>query len=240
MKNFTRSIFFVILFLAISLIATNSAFANARWGIVGKSNEFYACEINNELFAYMQGKSFKADCPIPRSDLRYLHVLHVGFDGKTYEGEIVCHKVIANDLLEIFRQLYIRNYQIERITLVDDYGGDDEASMRANNTSAFNFRFINGTNKISKHGKGLAIDINPLQNPCVSKRKNGELLIEPATAKQYIDRTKDFTHKIDQDDPCYKIFKAHGYEWGGNWKSLKDYQHFELPTETIKKLHLAY
>ena len=237
----SRSFSFVALvFVTLTIIATNTAFANAKWGLTGKSKEFYACEIGDNLFAYMQGKSFKADCPVPRADLRYLHVLHIGFDGKIHEGEIVCHKAIASDLLEIFRELYKAKYQIERITLVDDYGADDETSMRANNTSSFNFRFISGTKRISKHGKGLAIDINPLQNPCVSKRNGGQLLIEPETAKAYTDRTKNFSHKIDHNDLCFKIFKAHGYEWGGDWKSLKDYQHFELPTEAIEKLHLAY
>ena len=163
---------------------------------------------------------------MPVSDLRYLHVLHVGFDGQTHEGEIICNKAIAEDLLEIFEALYEAGYQIEKIKLVDEYNAEDEASMADNNSSAFNFRFISHTTKISNHGKGMAIDINPLYNPYI-KTVNGNLNIEPANSSDYVDRTKDFPHKIDENDLAYQLFIAHGFSWGGAWSSSKDYQHFE-------------
>lgn len=165
---------------------------------------FYISKIPDDIFEKMQGKSYKADCTVPREDLRYLHVLHMGFDGQTKEGELVVNKAIAEDVLAIFRQLYEAEYPIEKVRLVDEYDADDEASMSDNNSSAFNFRFISHTTTISKHGLGMAVDINTLYNPYV-KTVNGKLSIEPANAKAYVDRSGDFPHKIDHDDLCYKL-----------------------------------
>ena len=188
--------------------------------------QFFISEIPDDIFEKMQGKSYKADCTLPRENLRYIHVLHVGFDNQVHEGELVVNKDIADDVLEIFKELYEAGYQIEKVRLVDEYDADDEASMSDNNSSAFNFRFISHTTKISKHGMGMAVDINTLYNPYV-KTVDGELSIEPANAADYVDRSKDFSHKIDHDDLCYKLFTEHGFEWGGDWTHSKDYQHFE-------------
>lgn len=188
--------------------------------------QFYISEIPDDIFEKMQGKSYKADCTLPRENLRYIHVLHVGFDNQVHEGELVVNKDIADDVLEIFKELYESGYQIEKVRLVDEYDADDEASMSDNNSSAFNFRFISHTTKISKHGMGMAVDINTLYNPYV-KTVDGELSIEPANGADYVDRSKDFSHKIDHDDLCYKLFTEHGFEWGGDWTHSKDYQHFE-------------
>ena len=163
---------------------------------------------------------------IGNDHLRYIHALHVGFDNQVHEGELVVNKDIADDVLEIFKELYESEYQIEKVRFIDEYDADDEASMSDNNSSAFNFRFISHTTKISKHGMGMAVDINTLYNPYV-KTVDGELSIEPANAADYVDRSKDFSHKIDHDDLCYKLFTEHGFEWGGDWTHSKDYQHFE-------------
>lgn len=190
-------------------------------------NSFYISEIPNEIFTLMQGKSYKDNCTVPYEDLRYIHILHKDFEGNTKEGELVVNRLIAEDILEIFRELYNQNYPIEKVKLVDEYNADDEASMSDNNSSAFNFRFISYTTTISKHGLGLAIDINTLYNPYV-KTVNGALNIEPANATEYVDRDKEFEHKIDHNDLCYRLFTEHGFEWGGDWSSAKDYQHFEV------------
>ncbi len=205
---------------------------------VEDTTNFYAVEFdeNSEIFSRIKGKSYKDDCTVPLSDLRYLHVVHVGFDGETHEGEIICNKYIAEDLLVIFEELYEAKYPIEKIKLVDEYDADDEKSMADNNSSSFNFRFISYTKKISKHGYGLAMDINTLYNPYV-KTVNGQLSIEPANAAAYVDRSKDFPYKIDKNDLAYKLFKEHGFEWGGAWKNSKDYQHFEVPDSVVKKLY---
>ena len=129
--------------------------------------QFYISEIPDDIFEKMQGKSYKVDCTLPRENLRYIHVLHVGFDNQLHEGELVVNKDIADDVLEIFKELYESGYQIEKVRLVDEYDADDEASMSDNNSSAFNFRFISHTTKISKHGMGMAVDINTLYNPYV-------------------------------------------------------------------------
>lgn len=188
--------------------------------------DFYISEIPDDIFEKMQGKSYKADCTVPRDELRYVHVLHMGFDGQTKEGELVVNKAIADDVLVIFEELYQADYPIEKVELVDAYNADDEESMSHNNSSAFNFRFISHTTKISKHGLGMAVDINTLYNPYV-KTVDGKLSIEPANATAYVDRSKDFPYKIDHDDLCYKIFKKYGFTWGGDWTHSKDYQHFE-------------
>ena len=129
--------------------------------------QFYISEIPDDIFEKMQGKSYKVDCTLPRENLRYIHVLHVGFDNQVHEGELVVNKDIADDVLEIFKELYESGYQIEKVRLVDEYDADDESSMSDNNSSAFNFRFISHTTKISKHGMGMAVDINTLYNPCL-------------------------------------------------------------------------
>lgn len=189
---------------------------------------FKAYPINDAIFARMQGKSFKQNCTMPRASLRYLRVLHRNTEGKTQLGEIVCNQSIANDLLDIFRNLYEAGYKIERITLIDDYNADDETSMRANNTSCFNFRVVSGTTKLSKHSQGLAIDINPLYNPYIHLN-NGK--VEPATGKPYAYNRANLRNVkvpiIDTKDLCYRLFIQHGFRWGGAWKTVKDYQHFE-------------
>ena len=190
------------------------------------ADDFYISEIPDDIFAKMQGKSYKEDCTVSREDLRYVHVRHMGFDGEAKDGELVVNKAIADDVLAIFEELYKADYPIEKVRLVDEYDADDEASMSDNNSSAFNFRFISHTTRISKHGLGMAVDINTRYNPYV-KTVDGKLSIEPANGADYVDRSKDFPHKIDHEDLCYKLFKEHGFTWGGDWTHSKDYQHFE-------------
>ena len=199
--------------------------------------DFKISKINDEIFERIKGKTFKNDCTLPRDDLRYLNLLHKDLNGKTLKGEMICNKYIAKDLITIFKKLYQSNYPIEKIRLMDEYEADDEKGMKDNNSSCFNFRFISHTNKISKHGLGLAVDINTLYNP-YHKIVEGKEVIEPSTGKPYLDRKKDFPYKIDENDLCYKLFTESGFIWGGNcWDDRKDYQHFEIPNETIEKLY---
>jgi len=202
-------------------------------------NAFYSTEITDELMERMRGKSWKDSCTLPREDLRYLHLLHRDLEGEIREGEMVCNVHIAETLLTIFRELFEAGYPIEKIRLVDEYDAVDELSMQDNNSSCFNFRFISYTTRVSKHGLGLAVDINPLYNPYV-KKVSGRLSIEPAAGAPYVDRSGEFPFKIDENDLCYRIFRAHGFEWGGSWKNSKDYQHFEVPTEIIRTWYPDY
>ena len=183
---------------------------------------FTSKSISDRVFDRMDGVSFGKDCTTKRKDLRYLRVLHRGFDGETHIGEIVCNKGIAKDLLYIFRQLYEEDYPIEKILLVDEYGGDDELSMEDNNSSCFNFRPVAGTGRLSQHAYGRAIDINPLYNPYITS--DGFV---PVNAGDYVDRSAKNPYKIDRKDLCYQLFDERGFTWGGSWNSVKDYQHFQ-------------
>ena len=197
-----------------------------------KEDPFYISPITDEIFERIKGKSFKDDCILPREDLRYLHVLHKDLDGLVHEGEMIVNVHIAEDVLDILKQLYEADYPIEKIRLVDEYDADDEASMEDNNSSSFNFRFISHTNRVSKHGLGLAVDINTLYNP-YTKIVDGERIVEPVTGEPYLDRSADFPYKIEEQDLCCQLFTEKGFEWGGSWEDRKDYQHFEIPTDQI-------
>ena len=190
---------------------------------------FYYEEISDAVFARMDDNSYKADCSVPLSDLRYVRVLYYGFDESVHIGELVVNKKIAQDMIEIFRGLYDAKYQIGKIVLVDDYGADDNLSMADNNTSAFNYRMVAGTSKLSNHALGLAIDINPLYNPWIYVL-DGKDIIDPPSGAQYADRSLGNPHYLDHDDLCYQLFIEHGFTWGGDWSSSKDYQHFSKTT----------
>ncbi len=190
--------------------------------------DFRADEIDDVVFERIKGLSYGGNCTVPLSDLRYLRILHYDARGEVARGEIICNRRISDDLLYIFRELFAAKYRIESVRLVDEFGADDTRSMINNNTSSFNFRYIAGTTRLSKHSLGLAIDINPLYNPYV-KRVGERLIVEPKEAMEYVDRTRDFPYKIDTTDLCYKLFIERGFEWGGDWTTLKDYQHFEKP-----------
>ena len=113
------------------------------------------------------------------------------------------------------------------IQVVADYGADDERSMAANNSSAFNYRITTGSTKLSAHARGLAVDINPLYNP--SRRTvGGKVVVEPRQGRKYLQREAKFPYKIAKGDLCYRLFTAREFVWGGNWRTVKDYQHFEI------------
>jgi hypothetical protein len=193
----------------------------------GTEKGFSQQQIPDRVFARMQGKSFPVGCKVSRNDLRYLRIKHYDLQGKVHEGEMICNKRIANDLIDIFKELYRQKYPIERMRLIDDYDADDDKSMRANNTSCFCYRRVEGYNKLSNHSMGMAVDINPLYNPLYKRYSNGKELVQPSNAKRYCDRKASFNYKIVKGDLLYRLFVNHGFEWGGDWHSKKDYQHFE-------------
>ena len=196
--------------------------------------KFYAAKIDEKIFARINGKSYKKNCPIPLEDLRYLHVLHKNLAGEIKSGELICNVKIAEKLLEIFKKLYAANYPIEKIRLIDEYDADDEKSMRDNNSSCFNFRYVSFTDRISLHGFGMEIDINPLYNPYI-KTVDGKKIIAPENSADYEDRTKNFPYKIEAGDLCHNLFTEHGFLWGGtDLPDEFDYQHFFIE-EGIEK-----
>lgn len=202
---------------------------------VSMAEGFYYEPLSDNLRRYITGISYPvvsseeeaAALAVNYDDLRYVHVLHYDFEGNPAEGELICNEYIAQDLVEIFYELYYSEYQIERMVLIDEYDGDDTASMEDNNTSCFNYRVVEGSSSLSKHACGLAIDINPLYNPYVTYEKDGTEKVSPVAALGYADRSVSFPYKIDEEDLCCRLFKEHGFIWGGNWNSLKDYQHFQ-------------
>lgn len=187
---------------------------------------FFYQSLTDDVKNRINGLSYKADCTVPYEELRYVSVLYEDFNGETRTGEIICNKAIAQDLVEIFYELYCNHYQIDKIRLVDEYDADDDLSCAANNTSCFNFRQVYGSNNLSKHALGLAIDINPFQNPYITY-PDGVERISPPGSEPYADRDSGLPHIITEDDLCYQLFSAHGFTWGGHWRTLKDYQHFQ-------------
>lgn len=188
---------------------------------------FGVYEISDATFMRMQGRSYPKDCKVARSELRYLILPHYDGHGHVLIGEMVCNRAIADDLIAVFRQLYRQKYPIERMVLIDEYDGDDEASMADNNTSCFNYRVIAGSKKMSRHAYGMAIDISPLYNPYV-RTTGGRTIVLPAVGTPYVDRSRtDIPFKITRDDPACKLLRARGFKWGGSWGNRKDYQHFQ-------------
>lgn len=191
---------------------------------------FYYEPLTDTVKQRITGISYpESGCTVPYEDLHYVGLLYRDFNGEEQTGELICNKAIAQDMVEIFYELYRNDYQIERVRLIDEYDGDDTASMADNNTSCFNYRVVDGTTNLSKHAYGLAIDINPFYNPYVVFHKGGtgNTYISPAGSEIYADRSQEFPYKIDENDLCYRLFTEHGFTWGGNWNSSKDYQHFQ-------------
>jgi hypothetical protein len=165
--------------------------------------------------------SWRLGCPVPVKELRLLTLDHWGYDGAEHRGELVVHADYAEAVLGVFRTLFDARFPIERMELVDVYGGDDHASTRANNTAGFNCRSVVGSpGTWSEHAYGRAVDVNPLVNPYVLDPHIGD----PELAR-YLDRSLPAPGMIRPGDPAVVAFAAIGWAWGGYWDSA-DYQHF--------------
>lgn len=215
-------------------ISPKIKFYNPTGGDAGRTEYeagFYYENLNEDMKDYITGVSFPENgAPeITYDDLRYVGILYHDFNGLIQAGELICNSYIADDLTEIFCELYKAEYRLESVVLIDNFGGDDTASMCADNTSCFNYRVVDGSTSLSKHALGLAIDVNPYYNPYVvfGKGEGGSDYISPPGSEIYADRSASFAYKIDESDLCYRLFKEHGFTWGGNWNSCKDYQHFQ-------------
>jgi len=180
-------------------------------------------ELPAEVAAKARRSSWREGCPVPLGDMRYLKVSFWGFDDAAHEGELIVNQSVANEVVNIFRALFAAHFAIQKMRLIDEYGGDDGASMADNNTSAFNCRDVAGKKGVfSKHSYGRAIDLNPLTNPFVTK--DG---IDPPAGAAFADRTQKAKGMIVEGDTVCTTFLSQGWAWGGAWKSMKDYQHFE-------------
>ena len=168
----------------------------------------------------MVGVSWREGCPVPLEQLRYLRLRHVGLDGAAHTGELVVRADVVDDVVAAFGRLYELRFPIEQMRLVADYGADDDASMRANNTSAFNCRTVAGTDRWSNHAHGLAVDINPLRNPYVRGDQ-----VDPPEGAAYADRSNHRPGMLHAGTPEVAAWTDLGWDWGGSWSSGKDYQH---------------
>ena len=170
--------------------------------------------------------SHRAGCPVPLADLRYLRMTYVGFDGRAHTGEMVVHADHAEAVTEVFRRLYDARWPLRRMVLVDVYGGDDDRSMAADNTSGFNCRRVAGSDGWSRHAFGAAIDVNPVQNPYV--QPSG---VVPPAGRRFATLDRSAAAEVPEgvvrsDDVVVQAFARIGWLWGGDWSSAKDYQHF--------------
>lgn len=186
------------------------------------------------VYNRMIGKSYLVNDNIGLDDLRYLQVIHYNFNHEIQAGEIIVNADVAEDVSNIFRELFMIEYEVNSMHLIDDYWtGDgntsDTASIEVNNTSAFCYRVVTGGGSLSNHAYGRAIDINPQQNPYISYDSSGNAWWHHDNATPYVDRSSGDPHVIVAGDACYEIFTKYGFSWGGNWANPKDYQHFEKP-----------
>jgi hypothetical protein len=171
----------------------------------------------------MRGKSWHPGCPVPIRQLRLLTLTHWGYDGDVHTGRLVVRLGQSQEVLWAMRRLFNKGFPIKRMQRVDAFGGSDAASMKANNTSAFNCRYVAGTTTWSRHAFGTAIDINPVQNPYVS---GGHVV--PKRGEPFADRSKKHPGMIRAGGVLVKAFAQIGWEWGGFWSSAKDYMHLSL------------
>jgi D-alanyl-D-alanine carboxypeptidase-like protein len=180
-----------------------------------------ASALTAAMRARMTGMSWHPGCPVPLSSLRLLRLSYWGFDHAVHQGELVVNASAAASVTRAFALLFAPRFPIRQMRVVDDFGGDDERSMLADNTSAFNCRLVPGTSIWAQHAYGLAVDINPFENPEI---QNGQA--DPHAAAAWADRSRSSPAIIRDGDAAWRAFRAIGWTWGGDWRSLKDYMHF--------------
>ncbi|MDO5391835.1 MAG: M15 family metallopeptidase [Eubacteriales bacterium] len=186
-------------------------------------------ERGDEVFQRIMGKSYQDNDHIGLDQLRYLKLIHYNFNHEIQVGEMIVNAALAQEILSIFKELFMNEYEIQSVFLIDNYWqpgmtGDeaDTASIDQNNTSCFNYRPVTGGSTLSDHAYGRAIDINPQQNPYINAAGG----YSHTNAAPYIDRSSGLPHMITDGDVCDTIFEKYGFSWGGLWTGPIDYQHF--------------
>jgi hypothetical protein len=173
----------------------------------------------------MRGVSWSNDPRCPRfDDLALLRIPYTDFAGARRRGELVVAAAVAEDVLDVFAAIDGARFPIAQMVRIDFYDADDDLSMAANNCSGFCFREVSRGSGLSRHALGLAIDINPIQNPYVV---DDEVL--PEAGRAYLDRENLRSGMIVRPSPVIDAFAAIGWEWGGDWTTLSDYHHFAVP-----------
>jgi hypothetical protein len=169
----------------------------------------------------MTGVSWRRGCPVALRDLRLLRMSHWGFDGRIRTGRLIVHRDVARPMVAVFRELYAVRFPIRRMVPVDAYGASDFRSIEADNTSAFNCRYVEGTTRWSNHAYGTAIDVNPIENPYVSAGRTSH-----QASRTYVNRARRRPGMAFEGGALVRAFDRIGWGWGGRWTSVKDYQHF--------------
>lgn len=243
-KKFLIGVFFIILcFISYNLYISEEK----------KMSSFSKIDISADLKQDMIKKNiWSISCPVPINRLKLLRVSYIDFDGNEHEdGEIIVFDVLADHVLSLFHELYIRKFPIASISLINNYNGDDLESMKANNTSAFNCRVIKNTSKLSIHSYGMAIDINPQQNPyLLTEYESGKVTIPvyPPLGMEYINRANiragmvETVIDVKNHFTVIDLFNQHGFSiWGGKWNFPIDWQHFQLTRTQAEELsNLSY
>jgi hypothetical protein len=208
--------------LAEPQLSEAAAGATAFWAEVARRNRFShsVSPIDAALAARMTPTSWRPGCPVLLPDLRLLRLSHMDFGGTERTGELVVHRDAVDVVVALFRAIWEEGFPIASMRLVDDFGGDDDASMAANNTSAFNCRRVAGTDRWSEHAYGRAVDINPVQNPYVSSRG-----VEPAAGAAWLNRADVRPGMLVAGSRAINVVDWVGWGWGGRWTSARDYQH---------------
>jgi hypothetical protein len=207
------------------IAAVVSAFAILASSPLRAGQSDRVTSIPDDIWKSMQGVSWHSNMPCPKREaLRLVNIPYVDFSGERKSGPLIVDASLADEVLKIFTEIAVDgSYRIERLQLIDAYGGDDFKSIEANNTSAFNCRLTTGATTLSAHAKGRAIDVNPLINPYVDKKGTSHKKSVGFVTKQQ--RAKSAAAgMIKADGLVVKTFKKYGWKWGGEWN--KDYQHF--------------
>ncbi len=190
--------------------------------VINQVGQFSVQALSNSVIDRIKDNSWKEGAPIDLEELAYVEITYWGFDEQPHLGELIVNREVADEVVSIFQDIYEARFPIEKIKLIDEYDANDDLSMEDNNTSAFCFRIVTGGKSFSKHSYGVAIDINPIQNPYVSGH-----VVSPEKGREYLNREDIRRGMVVKDDEVYNAFKSRGWTWGGEWNSLKDYQHFE-------------
>ncbi len=203
--------------LSLALVAGTLGIAPAAQAAFRSSIEIIGADRRRQ----MTGVSWRPGCPVPLRQLRVVRVTHHGFDGRERTGTLIVNRDVAPATVGIFRRLHRTGVRVRRIVPVEAYGGSDFRSIEADNTSAFNCRYVDGTRRWSEHAYGRAIDINPIENPYVS----GGRTSHPAS-RPYLDRSDVRVGMAVVGGPLVDAFSRAGWAWGGLWSGAVDYQHF--------------
>ncbi len=206
----------VVLAVVLALVVAGGSAAT------GQSFHGSIVPISPALAARMRGVSWRPGCPVALADLRVVSSTFLGFDGRDHTGLLIVHRDVAGQVLTVLRRLYAAGYPFRRMRPVDAYGGSDYRSIEADNTSAFNCRFVDGTTRYSEHAYGRAIDVNPIENPYVTSAGTTS---HPAS-RPFLRRTPFRPGMAAEGHALVRAFDAVGWGWGGRWTGARDLQHF--------------